>query len=345
MAHRAGLASLEAAEAYGLALTLGGGGVRLIDLTAAYGAFAQHGDRYEPWVVARVTDQTGRVLYQRATPRPLAVTSAEVAYLVADMLADPEARAAGFGSGSVLDTPVRAAVKTGTSSEFRDNWTLGFTPSRVVGVWVGNADQRPMVNVSGVTGAGPIWRDVMLAAAEGTPHRPFDRPAGLVRAEVCVPTGLQPGPDCPSVVSEWFIAGTQPATAEHYYHRTTDGTLAIAPPSEARAWAVDAGWRLWDGGTSADNMVRVVQPAAGAVLHYAGELRGDVLLRASAPATTESVDFYVNGEHAGSASGPAPSVVWRLESGEHQVLIVAHMSDGREVRATASYRVVTQAGW
>src|SRR5690606_8387202 len=124
MAHRAGLGSLDAAEAYGLALTLGGGGVRLVDLTAAYGAFAQGGERREPWVVARVRDQSGAVLYERASVPPRRVTDAQVAFLIADMLSDPAARVAGFGPSSVLDTPYDAAVKTGTSSEFRDNWTI-----------------------------------------------------------------------------------------------------------------------------------------------------------------------------------------------------------------------------
>jgi len=344
IAHRAGLSSLDAAEAYGLALTLGGGGVRLLDLTAAYGAFADGGQRHQPWVVARVRDHTGRVLYERAVAPGITVTSPQVAYLVADMLADADARIPGFGARTMLDTSFNASVKTGTSSEFRDNWTIGFTAERVVGVWVGNADQQPMRNVSGVTGAAPIWRDVITAALEGTSRARVERPAGLVRASVCAPTGLLPGADCPATVDEWFIAGTEPRAAEHYYHRVQGGALAIDPPAEARAWAVDAGWRLWDGASSSGSSaagVNVVQPVAGAVLYQTGDVSGSLLLRASAPASSERVEFYVDGVHAGSATAPAPSVVWQLQPGEHEILVVVHLADGREVHATSSYKVVS----
>lgn len=340
MSRRAGLSSLDAAEAYGLALTLGGGSVTLLDLTSAYGAFADGGERHAPWVVARVRDHAGRVLYERTSRAPSRVTSPQVAYLVADMLADAEARIPGFGSRTVLDTPFGASVKTGTSSEFRDNWTVGFTAERVVGVWVGNADQTPMQNVSGVTGAAPIWRDVLTAAVEGTSRaRPLP-PPGLVRASVCAPTGLRPGPDCPAVMDEWFVAGTAPQRVESYYRRASDGSLAVSPPLEARAWAVEAGWRLWDGGGQAEG-VRVVHPAAGAVLYQTGDVRGDLLLRAAAPSSAEQVDFYVDGVHAGSAASDAPSVLWRLEPGEHELRVVARLADGREVHATARYRVVS----
>jgi membrane carboxypeptidase/penicillin-binding protein PbpC len=92
------------------------------------------------------------------------VASAETAFIISEHSADPVARQLGFGATSVLDLPFKASVKTGTTTESRDNWTLGFTPERAVGVWVGNADNRPMVNVSGITGAGPIWHAVMEAA-------------------------------------------------------------------------------------------------------------------------------------------------------------------------------------
>src|SRR5690606_22118657 len=207
----------------------------------------QGGVRYEPWLIARVSDHRGEVLYERGAPSPVPVTDEATAFLVADMLSDPAARIPGFGASSVLNTSFGAGVKTGTSSEFRDNWTLGFTPERVVGVWVGNPDQQPMVHISGIDGAAPIWRDVMAAAVSGFPAAEFAPPAGVVRATVCAPTGLLPGADCPSTAPEWFRAGTEPQHAESYYHREA-GVLAIDPPAEARAWAVDAGWPLWSGG-------------------------------------------------------------------------------------------------
>ena len=343
MAHRAGLDSLDAAEAYGLSLTLGGGGVRLIDVTAAYGAFAQGGARYEPWLIARVLDQAGNVLYERPAPEPIQVLDAATAFLVTDMLSDPLARVPSFGANSVLDTPFDAAVKTGTSSEFRDNWTVGFTPERVIGVWVGNPDQRPMVNISGVDGAAPIWRDVMTAALEGG-RSPWTVPDGVVRVTVCAPTGLLPGPDCPGAAPEWFLAGTEPTTTEPYYQRTP-GALAINPPAEARAWATAAGWSLWsntdrnvtDGDASA---IAIVSPAPGSVLYPAPEVADDPLvLRASVPAGTESVEFYVNGMRAGTGTGAAPFTEWIMAPGRYELRVVAHLAGGVSTEASAEYEV------
>ena len=154
MAHRFGLATLTDAEAFGLALTLGGGEVRLLDLTAAYGALAGGGQLMPPYAVSRVRDASGRVLFERQAPTARRVLAPEIAYVLSDILADADARLPGFGPNASLTLPVNAAVKTGTTTGFRDNWTLGATPERAVGVWVGNADNRPMANVSGVEAPG-----------------------------------------------------------------------------------------------------------------------------------------------------------------------------------------------
>ncbi|MCB9484115.1 MAG: transglycosylase domain-containing protein [Dehalococcoidia bacterium] len=340
MAHRAGLDSLDAAEAYGLSLTLGGGGVRLIDLAAAYGALAQEGVRYEPWLIARVMDHAGNVLYERPAPTPVRVLDAATAFLVTDMLSDPIARVPSFGADSILDTPFDAAVKTGTSSEFRDNWTIGYTPERVVGVWVGNPDQRPMVHISGVDGAAPIWRDVMTAALEGG-RSPWRVPDGVVRTTVCAPTGLLPGPDCPGAAPEWFLAGTEPTATESYYERT-GATLAINPPAEARAWAAAAGWSLWSDGDEAGDRggVAIVSPAPGSVLYPAPEVANDpLLLRASVPAGTGSVEFYVNGIRTGTGTGAAPFTEWMMTPGRYELRVIAHLPGGATAEAIGEYEV------
>ncbi|MCK9495619.1 MAG: transglycosylase domain-containing protein [Dehalococcoidia bacterium] len=340
IAHRAGLDSLEAAEAYGLALTLGGGGVRLLDLTAAYGAFAQGGVRYEPWLIARVLDYRGEVLYERGAPSPIPVTDEVTAFLVADMLSDPAARIPGFGASSVLNTSFGAGVKTGTSSEFRDNWTIGFTPERVVGVWVGNPAQQPMVHISGVDGAAPIWRDVMTAAVSGFPAAEFAPPEGVVRETVCAPTGLLPGTNCPSTAPEWFRADTAPQQVESYYHRE-GGVLAIDPPAEARAWAVDAGWALSSGAPSGGaGAVAIVSPAPGSVLYPAPEVADDPLtLRASVPSGTQAVEFFVNGVPAGTGTGAQPYAQWEMTPGRHEVRVVALLADGGTAEARSAYEV------
>ncbi|NER39267.1 MAG: hypothetical protein F6J93_35845 [Oscillatoria sp. SIO1A7] len=124
--------------------------------------------------------------------------------LVTDMLADPYARAAAFGMSSVLDLPFAAAVKTGTSSDFRDTWTVGFTRDYTVAIWVGNFSGDRMREVSGVMGAAPLWQRIMLHLHESREPAPFPPPPDLVQKPICALTGWKPTPDCSSVVLEYF---------------------------------------------------------------------------------------------------------------------------------------------
>jgi 1A family penicillin-binding protein len=192
LARALGITTFDDADRWGLALTLGGGEVRLLELAAAYGAFANGGYRVEPVTVTRVEDSRGRVLkVWQAAPGPR-VLDERVAYLITDVLGDNFARASTFGEGSALRLSRPAAVKTGTTTDWRDNWTVGYTPDLVVGVWAGNADNEPMRHVSGVAGAAPMWHDVMEALLKGRPVREFVEPAGMARLEVCADSGLLP---------------------------------------------------------------------------------------------------------------------------------------------------------
>ena len=342
IADRAGLEGLAEFEDHGLSLTLGSGEVPLLDLTAAYGALAAGGLRAEPYAIERVRDAaTGELLYERARGTRERVVTAEHAFLLADILSDPLARAPAFGFGSVLETPFPAAVKTGTTSQFRDSWAVGFTPERAVGVWVGNADGAPMVDLPGLAGAAPIWRDVIEAATADRPVLGFTPPETMVAVTVCSPTGLLPGPHCPSHVREWFIAGTEPVETETYYLPRADGALAIDPPAEARPWAARAGVRLAkheDGASEAG--LTIVQPAQGAVLYIAPELaRQEALLRAAAPASAEQIEFRIDGVPVGSASGPDARVVWTLAVGVHRLEVVATLSGGGTATASAQFEV------
>ncbi len=353
VAHRFGLRSLDAREAYGPAVALGGGEVTLLDLTVAYGALANGGELVEPFAITRIRDAEGGVVYSRPGSSPRRVLSEEHAFLLADILSDPVARMPGFGAATVLETPEHAAVKTGTSSGSRDNWTLGFTRDRVVGVWVGNADRAPMRNVSGIDGAAPIWRDVLTAATEALPFRPFEAPDGIVRATVCVPTGLTPAGACPSPVDEWFVAGTEPAVAESYYVAGTGGRTLLDPPLEARPWGVDARVRLasdsspedggglgWGPPPAADQPVYIASPAPGAVVYRSPELpRQELLLRAAVPRGAREVAFVVDGETVGSTGGFDPRVVWPLAAGMHTLEVVASLEDGTIVTASTKFEV------
>src|SRR5207245_4503383 len=138
-------------------------------------------------------------------------------------------------------------------------------------------------DIAGVDAAAPIWRETMLAAALGRRMSWYERPADIVDAAVCTPTGLLPGPDCPSTVRELFVAGTVPTAVETYYSRDAAGKVLIDPPPEARAWARDAGLLLRTDGRSAADLLRMVSPIAGTVLDPAPQL-GPQRLTPHAPA-------------------------------------------------------------
>lgn len=341
ISHRFGLLTLNSVESYGLSLTLGSGEVRLVDLTNAFAAFGAGGMLAEPFAIERVRDASGRVLYAHAPPATRRVLSPEHAYLVADILSDPEARIPGFGGVTPFEVPFPAAVKTGTSTGFRDTWTVGFTPNIAIGVWVGNADGAPMEGLAGVEGAGPIWRDTMMAASLSRSMGAFARPASIVDATICAPTGLLPGPDCASPVREIFAAGTVPTAREHYYFKDLDGRISIDPPIEARDWARAAGLTLRSDGASASrDALRITAPIAGTTIYLAPEISGSQLvLRAVAARGIDRVTFAVDGVVIGDAPASDPWVVWALEPGKHTLRISAHLADGSIATATSTFEV------
>ncbi len=339
MLQRVGLTTLDDSERYGLSLTLGGGEVTLLDLTNAYAALASGGLLAEPYSVERVRDSAGRVLYTRASAAPRPVLSAQHAYVLTDILSDPDARIPGFGGVTPFDLPFSAAVKSGTTTGFRDNWTVGYTPDLAIGVWVGNADGSPMTDVSGVEGAGPIWHDAMMAAALSRPTPPFARPGGLVDVTVCAPTGLLPGPWCPSPAREVFVAGTAPSVAERYYVRGAGGELRIDPPLEARPWARDAGLAIVEDGVAVP-AVRIVTPAPGTVLYRAPELPAQqVVLRAATVAGVLRVVFEIDGAPVGEATGTDARVAWGLVPGTHTLRVRAFWPDGTAATSTTAFEV------
>jgi penicillin-binding protein 1C len=204
---RAGFSTLgEDAARYGLGLTIGNAEVTLVDLTAAYAALARGGRVCEARLVA------DRPYVPYVPHRPL-VFSPQTCWLLADMLSDPAARSAQFGTGGPLRLPFRCAVKTGTSSDFRDNWCVGFTPQFTVGVWVGNFDGSPMQGVSGASGAAPVFHRIMAHLHERTPPVWPEKPATILTARIDSRTGRLPAPGTPAhwQRDEFFTSPPPPA--------------------------------------------------------------------------------------------------------------------------------------
>ena len=234
-----GFTSLEPTPAnlkrFGLSVTLGGGEVRLIDMVAAYSAFANGGFKVEPTAILKVEDKDGNVLEETKPKKKQRVLREEEAFLISHILSDNSARAITFGLNSLLNIPGRTvAVKTGTTDDMRDNWAVGWTPDFVVGVWVGNNDNSPMKRVaSGISGASPIWRRIMLKVLEGTPPKEFKVPEGVVTKEVDVISGYEAHDGWPSRV-EYFIKGTEPTGPDPVHTKLkvckSDETK-LAPPT------------------------------------------------------------------------------------------------------------------
>lgn len=214
MAQRLGITTLTRND-YGLALTLGGGEVSLLELTGAFQAMANGGRRQPPTAILRVTDGLERPIEEYRPGEGLPVLRPEHAYLISHILSDNQARTPVFGPNSPLKVSRPAAAKTGTTNDFRDNWAIGYTPDLVVGVWVGNADNHPMRGVSGVSGAGPIWHNIMENVLAGLPMSDFVRPPGIVEIEICSESGTRPGPLCPERKLELFAYDQPPLGPEH----------------------------------------------------------------------------------------------------------------------------------
>ncbi len=220
-ARRMGVESLkEPPGFYGLALTLGGGEVPLLELTHAYATLANQGQKPRLTSVLRITDSRGNVVYDAQANQlpPVNAVDPKIAYIITDILDDDRARIPAMGANNPMALPFPAAVKTGTTNDFRDDWTIGYTPGVVVGVWIGNSDGRPMHDWSGVEAAAPLWGRIMQTIyatpemveslwVDGRPPLDaFIQPQGIESRLVCLPQGTGGGA-CSATRTDWFIVG------------------------------------------------------------------------------------------------------------------------------------------
>ncbi len=211
LAKKMGMTSLRDPSAYGLSFTLGGGEVRLLELASAYGVLANNGLKTPSFAISKVINADGRVIEEHQTTAER-ITDPRFAFLVTDILSDNSARLETFGANSPLRLSGNrpAAAKTGSTDDYRDSWTVGYTPSLVTGVWVGRADNQPMRLVLGSSGAGKIWNTFMERALADTPIEAFPTPASVVRNTVCAATGRPPTDECERTVTDWFVQDRSP---------------------------------------------------------------------------------------------------------------------------------------
>ncbi|HEY4690189.1 MAG TPA: PBP1A family penicillin-binding protein [Anaerolineae bacterium] len=376
LARAMGIGTFGDASRYGLSLTLGGGEVRLIDMAAAFGAFANGGQRVIPASVLQVTTASGEVLYNVRPKLGEQVLDPRVAYLISDILSDNAARAPAFGEYSVLRLTRPAAAKTGTTTDWRDNWTIGYTPDLVVGVWVGNADNQPMEHISGVAGAGPIWHDFMEIVSKGTPEREFERPAGLADLDVCATSGLLPTPYCPFTKREVFIAGTEPVQPDNLYRPfqidVATGRLATSDtpldrvatrvylvlPAEAQEWARENGipqLPISNLDSRESNLqlptsnfqVRITRPYARTVYKITPQTpletqRIPVQAIAADGVQIERLTIFVDGRAIGVFDSVPVRTWWTLSPGRHVFTVEAVDRQGNRLAGAPVTIVVTQ---
>jgi penicillin-binding protein 1C len=291
------------ADYYGLGLTLGDPEVRLEQLVGAYAMLARGGVYIEPHMVPGPTPAR-----QLLSPR--------TAFWLTDILSDGAAREFVFGSGGNLDFPFPVAVKTGTSSAYRDNWTIGYTRDVTVGVWVGNFDRQELRNSSGVTGAGPIFHDVMLTAVKRARGRLpvgesipiLEPPSDVERVPICAVSGMRPSTSCPTVTSEWV---SKSAPVEFCSWHRAEGVVDWPP--EYRGWAKTTLRAATPRREShaVEARMHVTNPANGATYLIDPTLRMSFQTLRLRAATNAPVRWQVNGTPVGNE--------WPLRPGRHVI--------------------------
>lgn len=221
-AHAMGITTLNDPSKYGLSIVLGAGEVKLLDMTNAYGVFANQGVKQDPTWMMRIEDNKGKVIEEYKDKTGKRVLDPQVSYLMSNVLSDDASRAQTFGAGSALTLPGRpAAAKTGTTNSYKDAWTLGYTPSLVAGVWSGNNDGTPMSSGGGAFAAAPIWHDFMVKALAGTPVEQFARPSGI--KTVTVTNGNKTSSD---IFPSWYKPSAATGASQTLKIYTPDGKLA-----------------------------------------------------------------------------------------------------------------------
>lgn len=240
----AGMATLDRPDdEYDWGLAIGHAETRLIDLTAAFTTFGRGGRPIGPRAVERATTTDGGSWSEPVVERS-AIFSEEVAYLIYDILQDPDARKPMFGDRVPLALPFPVALKTGTTKAYTDLWAIGVTKEFTVGVWGGNFDGSPTHHVMSTEGATPLLRAAYtaIAARYGNPTAP-PRPQGIVSAEICPLSGKRPGPQCEHHKRELFIAGRVPEEVCDW-HQIVCGVPAIVYPPRVRSWAKTFGLKM-----------------------------------------------------------------------------------------------------
>lgn len=359
LAEHLGITSLGDPQSYDLSLALGGGQMSLLELSTAFASLANGGYFTGNYAILDIRDVDGNLIHTQDKTPPLQVFDPRVAWLISDILSDDRARQTGFGLNSTLKIDRTAAVKTGTTTNFHDNWTIGYTPDLLVGVWVGNSGYEAMHNVTGLTGAAPIWHDAMRALLNGQPDRPFVRPDGLKQIEVCDYSGLLPTQFCQHTKMEWFIDGTEPTQTDNVYQQVLVDTLTGLPandstpperrksqivldlPVEVQPWARAQGLPLLadfkqNEVSQSSNELVLVSPTPNTTYRITPDLdisSQQLPVQALVGTGFTQVTIYVDGKPLQTFSAPPYQTWWELSAGEHQFWVEGVNANGEVIKS------------
>jgi penicillin-binding protein 1C len=359
LADHLGITSLGNPQNYDLSLVLGGGEISLLQLSTAYASLANGGYYTGNHPILDIRDADGNLLYTQDKTSPLQIFDPRVTWLINDILSDDRARSIGFGLNSTLKIDHTAAVKTGTTTNFHDNWTIGYTPDLLVGVWVGNSNYEAMHDVTGVTGAAPIWNETMRAILAGKPDQPFVRPDGMKQVEVCDLSGVLPTSVCPYTRMEWFINGTEPTQTDTYYQQiwidaltnslANDLTpperrksiIALDLPVEAQPWARAQGLPLLadfqqNAISQNANELILTSPLPNTIYRITPNLglsAQQLSVEAVSNQSFSKVIIYIDGSVLASFSNPPYQTWWTLSAGAHQFWVEGETDGGETIKS------------
>ena len=289
---------------YGAGLSLGNGEVTLLELANGYASLAR-GGIWRPVIFEK----------EKVSPPGRRVLDERSAFLVTSVLSDNHARIAAFGEDSPLHMPFDIAAKTGTSKDYRDNWTAGYTPEWTIAVWAGNFDGSPMRRASGITGAAPIMREIAMFLHNFIGSSDFKKPLGIAEIEICPESGLPASDDCPSRITEYFnssfipkekctIPHNSPDYSSEYWHSAHSGrkndSLQVEFPKNGDIFKIDPSY-----------------PIAAQGLAF------------KASRNAKNPEWHLDGKRF-------KNEIWKLQEGSHEL----YFKDGNKKSAVIHFRVV-----
>jgi len=370
-----GITTFTHTASYDYSITLGANEVSLLELTNAYATIDRGGMYVEPYAINKITDEKHKTVYTHPKKNPiqqLGPNGPKATYLVTDILSDPLARMPGFGEKNYLTLSRPAAVKTGTTTDWHDIWTIGYTPSYTVGVWMGNNNNDAMRNISSAEGVAPVWNQFFEEFLKDKKIEEFVKPAGIVTKEICSLSGALYDSLCPERKQEIFIEGTEPKKISTLHkltridnrngllassscpHSVVVDRLLIDYPPEVYSWAL-ANHKPYlphafsplckassEQTEESQLILSITNPKNKAVYQNAPYLirHQGISLEVNVSSTISSVVWYVDRVKIGESSTPPFSLFFQLQKGNHIVYAEGRSKSNMVKSVPVSFSVI-----